>query len=79
MLLSFVPESSFRLVSGQEALTEYRFNKKKIAHLFCNVCGVQSFGKGDGPEGAMVAVNVRALDGIDLSTLIKNEFNGKDF
>lgn len=79
MLLSFIPADSFTLKSGEEALTEYRFNNKKIAHLFCKMCGVQSFGKGEGADGPTVAINVRALDDIDMRALVKNEFNGKDF
>jgi hypothetical protein len=78
MLLSFAPASSFTLTSGEDMLSEHRFNKKTIAHLFCKTCGVQSFGRGEGPQGATVAINVRALDDIDISTLERNQFNGKD-
>ncbi|MEK7181858.1 MAG: GFA family protein, partial [Patescibacteria group bacterium] len=63
-LLAFVPADQFQLLSGEESLTEYRFNKKAIAHLFCSICGVQSFGRGSGPDGKeVVALNARCLDG----------------
>lgn len=79
-LLAFFPESQFTLNSGSDNLTEYRFNTKKIAHLFCTTCGVQGFGKGTAPDGtSTVAVNVRCLDDIDLSTLEVDTYNGKDF
>ncbi|MEK7549481.1 MAG: GFA family protein, partial [Patescibacteria group bacterium] len=77
-LLAFVPADQFQLLSGEESLTEYRFNKKAIAHLFCSICGVQSFGRGSGPDGKeVVALNARCLDGIDMSTLTIKHVDGK--
>jgi hypothetical protein len=78
-VLAFVPATNFKLLSGEDMLTEYRFNKKKIAHLFCKVCGVQSFGRGMDQKGnATVMLNVRCLDGVDLSTLHSGTFDGKN-
>ncbi len=79
-LLMFVPAEQFNLISGEENLTEYRFNKKHIAHLFCKTCGVQCFGKGTSPEGnETVAVNVRTIPDLDLTTLTINKVDGKNF
>ena len=78
--LTFVPPSQFVLESGEDNLTEYRFNKKQIAHLFCKTCGVEAFARGKNPDGSeTVMVNLRCLEGIDLSTLKTSEFNGKDY
>lgn len=78
-ILEFVPAEQFTLLSGDKTLTEYRFNKKVIAHLFCKVCGVQSFGRGTGRDGqATVAVNVRCLDDVDFLALHPKEFDGKN-
>lgn len=77
LLLAFVPTSAFELLSGEDALTEYRFNKKQIDHRFCSVCGVQPFGFGDGPHGPMAAINMRCVDGVDLDTLPVTPFDGK--
>lgn len=78
-LLDFVPESSFRLLSGASNLTEYLFNNKVIHHLFCQTCGVLSFAKGAAPDGTkMVAINVRCLDGIDISKLKITNYDGKN-
>ncbi len=80
MLLSFTDADNFKLLSGEEALTEYRFNTEKIAHLFCSACGVQSFGRGHKKDGSpTVAVNVRTIDNIDLATLTRMPVDGKSF
>lgn len=77
--LAFVPASQFTLVSGEADLTEYRFNTKKIAHLFCKTCGIEAFGRGAAPDGTeTIAVNLRCLDGLDLKALPTTEYNGKD-
>lgn len=76
-ILAFVPDTSFTLLSEEDMLSEYRFNTKKIAHLFCKVCGVQSFGRGTDQQGnATVAINVRSLEGVDLETLHPEKFDG---
>lgn len=78
-LLTFVPKTQFTLISGADNLTEYRFNKKAIAHLFCKTCGVQCFAYGSDQNGAETAsVNVHTLDGFDPSTIPVTHFNGKD-
>ncbi len=77
-MLTFIPAESFTLISGEGNLTEHKFNKERIRHYFCKTCGVESFGKGNGPNGnAMVAINVRTLDNIELSKLIVMPFDGK--
>ncbi|MCR4266823.1 GFA family protein [Nitratireductor sp. ZSWI3] len=77
-ILAFAPAGNFSLEKGESSLTEYRFNTKRIAHLFCSTCGMQSFGRGAMPDGTeMVAVNVRCLDGVDPNTLTTQEFDGR--
>jgi len=49
-LLSFTTRENFHLTSGEENLTEYKFNKNVISHLFCKICGVQCFGYGEMPD-----------------------------
>lgn len=76
-LLTFVPEASFSLKSGDEVLTDYLFNKHAIHHLFCSSCGVTSFARGVAPDGKkMVAINVRCLDGVELDALKIQKFDG---
>ena len=77
-LLSFVPATQFTLLSGEDALTDYQFNKKNIHHLFCKTCGIESFARGTGKGGqAMYAISVRCLDGVDLSGRTIPEVDGK--
>ncbi len=79
LLLQFVPQDAFTLLQGENELTEYRFNTMKIAHTFCAICGVEAFARGeDGAGNTMIAVNVRSLDAIDLTTLNRVPYNGKD-
>ena len=79
MIMQFIPEEQFTLTSGADDLTEYRFNKETIAHQFCSTCGVQPFAHASGPDGIpMVAINMRTITDIDLDTVTRNPFNGKD-
>jgi hypothetical protein len=77
-LLIFVPGASFTLLSGEERLTDYLFNKQHIHHLFCSRCGIRSFARGNAPDGSVVvAVNVRCLDDVDPTTLDITHHDGK--
>jgi hypothetical protein len=56
-----VPRGRFRLLSGAEAVSEYRFNTGTARHLFCRRCGVKSFYvPRSNPDG--YSVNLRCLD-----------------
>lgn len=77
-LLTFVPAENFKLLSGEDNLTSYHFNKMMIDHAFCKTCGVRSFGRGKNREGkAMYAVNVRCLEGVDPKSLQVKQVDGK--
>jgi len=77
-MLAFVPPENFTLVRGEDALTEYRFNKKVIAHLFCKTCGIKPFARGARRDGTkIVAVNVRCLDDVDVAALTVKAVDGK--
>lgn len=78
MLLAFVPENQVAIESGEDLLTEYRFNTDKITHLFCKICGMQSFAKSRDKEGnPTYAINVRTIDDIDLAALSRMPYDGK--
>lgn len=79
-LLTFVPPEQFRLLSGEDALTDYQFNTKNIHHLFCSTCGIRSFARGTNPSGTpSYAINVRCLADVDPNTLQITHVDGKSF
>ena len=56
-----VTKSQFKLLSGADVLTTYRFNTGTAKHLFCSVCGIKSFYvPRSHPDG--YSVNARCLD-----------------
>ena len=70
-----VERSQFDLIAGAGELTSYRFGTGVAEHLFCKRCGIHSFytPRSD-PE--KVDINVRCLDGVDLSAIDLRPFDG---
>jgi hypothetical protein len=76
-LLWFVPRDHLALETPAADISTYTFNKHRIKHRFCGVCGVAPYAEATDPKGnAMAAVNVRCLDGIDLAALPRKPFDG---
>lgn len=77
-VLAFTPRDKFTLQSGEEKLVEYLFNKHAIRHLFCSVCGIESFAYGAMPDGTpMAAINANCLDGIEPRELKSHHYDGR--
>lgn len=77
-LLAFIPASQFKLLRGEEALSDYQFGAKHIHHTFCKTCGVRAFGFGAAPDGStMYAVNARCLEGVEPKDLTVVEHDGR--
>jgi hypothetical protein len=55
---------AFRLLAGEDQLSDYQFGTKSGHHRFCRVCGVRSFGNGHIAEigGDYVSVVLSALE-----------------
>jgi hypothetical protein len=65
-LMVRVHESKFRLLAGQESLTEYQFHTKTARHYFCKICGIYPFHrKRVTPDN--LGINVNCLEGADLA------------
>ena len=77
-LMSAVPLSDFKLLSGAEAVTVFQFNKNLVHHPFCATCGIQSYAHGKAANGMeMVMINVRCLDGVDATQFEVMTFDGR--
>lgn len=78
-----VKPEQFRLLSGEEVLTDYQFNTKQGHNLFCSVCGCAPFSRGYVEQigGHFVAVQIASLDDItpeELGALKISYGNGRD-
>ncbi len=78
-----IKPDGFRLLSGEDALSNYRFGSMQAEHLFCRNCGVRPFGRGyiEQIGGAFVSVRVNCLDDLDLGELLAAPVkyaNGRD-
>lgn len=77
-MLRFVPVTAFKLLSGADSMTEYRFNSKVINHNFCSTCGIKAFASGKTKDGAETrAINVRCLDDVNLEEIATRHVDGK--
>jgi hypothetical protein len=65
-LMVKVHESRFKLLAGENWLTEYRFHTMTARHFFCKRCGIYPFHrKRVTPD--FFGINVFCLDGFDPS------------
>jgi hypothetical protein len=62
---------AFRLLAGEDALSDYQWGHKVGHRLFCSSCGIASFGRGYVEQigGDYVSVAVNCLDDLDPSVL----------
>jgi hypothetical protein len=73
-----VEPSKFKLLRGEENLTTYQFNTGVARHTFCRTCGIHAFYvPRSHPD--KIDVNVRCLDGFDLTQLSITPFDGKNW
>ena len=72
-----VPQARFRLLRGEDALTDYRFGTGIAVHRFCKRCGIKSFYiPRSNPDG--VDINVRCLDPATIAALRVSLFDDRD-
>jgi hypothetical protein len=78
LLHMIVAQDQFELLSGADHLTTYTFNTHVAKHTFCKTCGMHPFYvPRSNPD--MIDVNVRCLDGVDLSAIEPMQFDGKNW
>jgi len=73
-----VPPEQFKLLSGEDALSTYRFNTGTAQHTFCRHCGIHAFyvPRSDPDK---IDVNVRCLDDVDLTKIEVAPFDGRNW
>jgi hypothetical protein len=73
-----VPRESFHLLTPEQDLATYQFNRRIAQHHFCPQCGVASFyiPRSDPDK---VDVNARCLEGVDLSALERRFTDGRNW
>ncbi len=73
-----VPRDAFKMLTPAENLTTYSFNTGVAKHHFCRTCGVAPFyiPRSDPDK---VDVNVRCIDGIDLTNLRIEKYDGRNW
>ena len=76
ILHMIVAPEAFELISGREELTTYRFNSGIARHTFCRHCGIHPFYV-PRSDPNKIDVNVRCLEGVDLSKLKPEPFDGQ--
>ena len=71
-----VARDRFRASGDDGALTTYRFGTGVARHMFCTVCGICPYyvPRSDPDK---IDVNVRCLDGIDVSRVRARLFDGR--
>ena len=79
-LLWFMSRTALKLLTPEDAMSTYTFNKHVIKHHFCPECGIHPFGEGTDPNGnVMAAINIRCIDNIDLSTIPVQHYDGRAY
>ena len=73
-----VRKDEFKLLNGQEEISNYQFNTSVAQHYFCRNCGVRSFYvPRSNPDG--YSVNARCLDPGTVKSLSVDTFDGRNW
>ena len=57
----FIEKGEFKLLSGEEFLSEYKFGTSAARHLFCSICGIKIFYE-PRSHPTSVSVNLRCVE-----------------
>ncbi len=74
----FARKEHFKLLCGEEALTNYQFNTRTAKHYFCSHCGIKSFYvPRSHPDG--FSVNARCLDEGTVKDMTYLKIDGRNW
>ncbi len=66
-----VSSNEFRLISGEEFLSDYTYGSGNAHHTFCRRCGVRPFEHINWPSDVVYYnISVACLDGVDINELM---------
>jgi len=71
-------DKSLSILSGKTDLLLYQFNTMTAKHYFCRHCGIHPFIR-PRLDPTRWAVNVRCLEGVELSTIPVRSFDGENW
>ena len=71
----YAAPDQFRLVSGEDELSDYRFGTRVARNLFCRTCGVSAFRRARS-DPDKIDINLRCVEGLDLDALEIAHFDG---
>jgi len=74
----FVSQENLRFLSGEDQLTEYRFNTGQAVHMFCKTCGIKPLSRPRSHPEAW-SVNLRCVDSGTLEIARRIAFDGQDW
>ncbi len=73
-----VEGDDFEILTGEDNLTDYRFNTGTARHLFCKTCGVKPFYvPRSHPDGW--SVNANCVDRATVRSINVSEFDGANW
>jgi hypothetical protein len=69
---AFIKPEAFKLLSGEDNVTEYHGKNPTTQRFFCKTCGVHTYEKGDAEwmGGPFVAIFLGALDDASIDELM---------
>jgi hypothetical protein len=77
-LMWFVPRAAMRLLTPEQDVAVYLFNKHVIKHRFCPNCGISPYSEAKAPSGEdMAAINIRCIEDIDLAAIPVTHYDGR--
>jgi len=77
-LLWSVPRDGLKLLTPEEDIATYTFNKHVFVHRFCPTCGVHPYAEDPAStDERMAYINIRCLENVDLTAIPIYDFDGR--